>query len=346
MRKRIPVDFGFACLVLIVSGCATGTAGPGPEDAAVADPEGPPDAVEAADPSPADASMQDADPVDPADATDRDATAADESSWMDDAVNPVYAPFRIRVVESLSPADGSSYAFAYVESYGGTEEIPSQEVARSGECVVRAPVWDPPCEPPCVWPEHCDVDAKCVAFAKSAEAGTIRVQGLKSALTLVPETQYHYYTAQFDPEPAGDLFDAGATVTAFADGGLVPAFTLSVKGVPSLEIDLACPTPLPATGPLVLSWTPDPSQPPQTVSLRIAGMNHATQFVRIDCESPDDGEVSVDRALLDLYLADWHPAGTIWSVERMRAVRDVVDGFDVRLEVSGRTGCRFVEPVS
>jgi hypothetical protein len=32
-----------------------------------------------------------------------------------------------------------------------------------------------------------------------------------------------------------------------------------------------------------------------------------------------------------------------WSIERMRGSRDVVEGFDVRFEAAGRTGCSLVE---
>jgi len=308
-------------VLAVLAGCSEGT-GSAPPDAA-------PDAA-APDAAAPDAAAPDA--------------AADSAS--DPAVETAPGPapavvFSIQVTEGRSSSpQGEPAAWASIANppYGG--EMPAEEVLRAGDCVFLRAVWDQLCDPPCTWPQYCEVDT-CVGRPPRLSGGKVVVTGLKTGLTLEETTEYHYYAATFDPEPtAGDVFDEGTVVTATAEGADLPSFSVRTRGVAEMSSGLGCDAKLEAGKPVVVTWQAGTQG--DRVFFSIRSPNHGTQFSRIECETADDGELVVDASLVDLYVPDFHPAGDGWVLTRTSTgFVDLPQG-RVELVAAGTTGCRFV----
>jgi hypothetical protein len=70
--------------------------------------------------------------------------------------------------------------------------------------------------------------------------------------------------------------------------------------------------------------------------------NHGTQFSRIVCDTADDGELEVGAALVDAYLADWHPLDS-WHLMRWHEEATDLPGGEVRVAFtsSSSAGCMW-----
>lgn len=313
-------------LVLLPLGCAEGGDHPRPD--ALADPS---NADSAGDPGPEKPveTMLDAPGDEATDLTADQAVELPADPGLPEVV------FLVGVTESI--AGETSHAFGHVENPPYRFEIPAVEVARAGDCALVDAYFDAFCEPPCPYPQYCDAGNVCREHPPRLSAGTITVKGLKSALTLVPEGQYHYYQGDFVPAPEdGDVFDAGDVLTAVAEGADLPAFSLTTHGVAAVDASLPCDTPA-AGKHVTVTWTPGGLGDRMWFSIR--SPNHGTQFSRIECETEDDGELVVDASLVDGYLAGFHPAGTIAVLERMSRAVGVTSGGAVAFEVSSRVSC-------
>lgn len=284
-----------------------------------------------------------------ADASDTDGGARDATSDSDSASDEDAAPlgdaaplFQVSLIESRA---ASVSGWTAIATAGAVREPEQVETLRVGDCALLAaevlPFCDPACEPGTI----CLADDVCGAPPVPLGAGDIRVDGLSVDLTLHPETQYFYYAATFAPEPVdGLLFTAGAAVTATAEGGNVPAFTVASEGVAPLASTLACPPDLAGDGAVTVQWTASGDELAR-VRFELASGNHGSQFARIACEAPDRrGALTIDRALLDAWLASPRPY-TLARLERRRAGAVPVVGPDgpglVVLSLSSQIDCRW-----
>jgi len=181
------------------------------------------------------------------------------------------------------------------------------------------------------------MDGACHEPIPPVSAGDIVVEGLKSAVTIIPETRYYYYNPHFDPEPVnGDIFDEGDPIKALAPGGEVPPFIVETTGVAAVSTELHCPQQLEANIPLVVTWVPGAQG--DTVTFEMRSGNHGNMFSSIHCETPDTGELVVDGALIAEYLLDWRPV-EIWSLSRAFTGEVQVEGFSIQLVASTSTSC-------
>lgn len=246
--------------------------------------------------------------------------------------------FAVSVTESVGAKGGPDSAYAGAGR--SWEWEPSFVAATSGDCALVKPVEPPFCDPPCDLGTVCVADDTCGPPHQALGAGDIVLTGLKVGCTLVPETQYHYYSPKFAPEPQdGDVFDEGDLLTATAPGDDVPAFSVTTRGVARVVTPLACPPVLEAGAGLDVSWTPG-AQAGDRVAFVLQSGNHGGQFSRVLCEIADTGSLHVDAALLDAYLTEWRPVES-WSLARWH--EDHVDHSDVRVTftASSLTGCRW-----
>jgi hypothetical protein len=289
---------------------------------------------------------------DPADGAD---APADDVAVPDVAIDPAPeadAPpdadddrprLTVAVVETRSrnaTGDGSSNAFVYVTNHAfAAMESPASVTA--GPCSFHPMFLGGECRPECVAPQFCGLDSKCHERWDNRDAGRIVVTGLKVGVTLDPETQYAYYAATYDPaEPSdGDLFGAGATITATADGGPnMAGFQVSTTAVETIDTPLACPPPIAYDTPLVVTWTP--SAPGGRISFVMRSGNHGEQFSRVECESDDTGELVVDASLVGLYLDDWHPMDE-WTLARSGTATVAAGDSEAAISVASTYSCGF-----
>lgn len=247
--------------------------------------------------------------------------------------------FTVSVTEWTGSKGNPDSAFAGA-GRGWQDEEPSSVAATAGDCALVLPVDPPFCDPPCELGSVCVADDTCGAPNPPLGAGDIVLTGLKVACTLHPETQYHYYSALFDPEPAdGDLFVEGARLVATAPGDSVPPFTVETRGVARLEHGLACPPALPEGAGLDVTWTPG-AQAGARISFVLQSGNHGAQFARIVCDTADTGSLHVDAALVDAWLAEWLPFYS-WRLARWH--EEWIDVPDVRVTFSAAStaGCMW-----
>jgi len=273
---------------------------------------------------------------------DDGSTAADASSTGADAVTTDAAEeiafvFTIELTEARSPgADGgAAYASVYNPWWADGAWF---EAARVGDCVFNEAQLAN-CDPPCELPDVCHADSTCSPPIVRRSAGVIVVDGLGSALTLLPQEPYDYYTPEFDPEPTdGDIFAAGDAITATAAGDSVAAFTVTTAGVEELATHLPCELPLDADASLLLTWTPAAGGDP--IRFVLQSGNHGMQFSSVVCETDDTGSLTIDSSLIAAYLADFHPVHR-WTLTRSRLGTTIVG--DVRVEMHARSnvGCQW-----
>lgn len=273
-------------------------------------------------------------------ATPEDGTASSDTLDSPDVEVPDGpVSFQVVVHESRSVAADVRSAFA-TAGRPGMSELGAIEALRVGDCVLITPAPFPFCDPACGPGTICVTGDVCEAPPEPVGAGDVIVTGLTSALTLHPETQYQYYAATFDPEPDdGDLFEAGAVITATAEGGNVPGFTLTSRGVASLETTLACPAPLTGGEALALSWTPS-GQAGDRLRVVFQSGNHGTQFARIECDTADTGALVIDAALVSGYLAGQRPVES-WRMTRVHESRGLAGDALVALSIESGVLCMW-----
>jgi len=258
-----------------------------------------------------------------------DTTAGDTPPDAAD-VGPATPEFQVVLIEAgmpgLAPTPVVTAGRIYAES--------TEAGVTVGECTFYPALPPPFCDPACAIGTVCVDDGVCGAPAEPLGAGDISVTGAEVAITLHPETQYFYYVPTLTPEPTdGDLFAPDARLVARATGGNVPAFELEARGVEDMVSPLACPPPLSASDDLTVTWTAGDGA---NVHLDIESGNHAGQFARIACDSPDDGSIVVDASLIAPYFAASRPLD-MWRLSR----EDVAAAGRVRLYVASQVSCRW-----
>lgn len=199
------------------------------------------------------------------------------------------------------------------------------------------------CGSPAATKTVCDyATGECREPIPPVSAGEITVQGLKSALTIIPETQYYYYNPHFDPEPAnGDIFDEGTAITAMAPGGEAPAFEVTGEGVAAVETELPCEPDVDVSKDLSVQWTPGLQG--DTIILEMRSGNHVNQFSSITCTASDSGELVVDAALLQEYILDSRPV-EVRAMYRSRSNITVVNDYRIEFTTSASTSCSLWAP--
>ena len=129
----------------------------------------------------------------------------------------------------------------------------------------------------------------------SLSAGSITVAGTTTPLTLAQDAPGDVYTPAV--EPPSDLFAAGATLTAAATGGVVPAFSGSVVA-PAPLANVAFPASLSRAAPATVTWTAGSGS---TVWIFV---NSATTTEgALLCRTTDDGTFTLTPAALALLPA-------------------------------------------
>jgi hypothetical protein len=141
-----------------------------------------------------------------------------------------------------------------------------------------------------------------------------------------------------------DAFDDDATVTVAATGDVVPAFSISARGVPPLEAAIS-------NGEIELvngeeftfTWTP--ADPTSRVRLTVNANNHghaAPWEAVIECDTEDTGQVTVPAAMIDAFpetyrweVCEGSDCPLSWLTRYHKTVTDV-GGAPVRLDVGSR----------
>jgi len=199
----------------------------------------------------------------------------------------------IAIAEQLGNWSGEAEpgAAATIRFVDGERFPYHREAGREGEC--RLLRWEPASD--CGACEGvCTADG-CVAWPVELDAGTLEIDGLNEAVTVVRDD---YTGGYFYSPTAADVFAAGAAITARGDGGAdVPAFEVTATAPLPLVTAIESPLELPHDTAFELTWTPD--DPETRVHLTISSPNagHGAPFdTIIECASPDDGAITIPGA--------------------------------------------------
>jgi hypothetical protein len=159
------------------------------------------------------------------------------------------------------------------------------------------------CDPACGPDQDCLGDNTCKDFPKHYNAGTLTLEGLKTAAVMTPDA---YDVYEFASPPA-ELFDAGDVVTAKASGGELPAFTMQARGVADLELPTSVVS-LEVGMPSTVAWTPaDPGSLIRVV-LRLGPHDPVRPMVAIVCDGADaDGSIEIPASIVDGFLLTGGP---------------------------------------
>jgi hypothetical protein len=173
------------------------------------------------------------------------------------------------------------------------------ESARAGACrlLEYTPSFcDPVCNGVCVAP------GQCQPFPVWRSAGMLTFTGLAQPLSLEPQPGSNVYASAGGlAEP---LFQPGVEVTANASGALVPAFTISGRGVARVATDVAEAgvVTLPPSGDLIVTWrSPDAGARVRvtiTGGTQLHGLPSPSVLV---CEAPDTGSLTIAAALIEAF---------------------------------------------
>ena len=223
------------------------------------------------------------------------------------------------------------------------------EVMRSGECrlLEPTPAFCTACTGVCVATETCE------PYPSYASAGGLTFTGLVvDPFALAPMIlggQPYWYASQGGLGTGG--FAATTTVAVRAAGDAVPAFALATPAVAPLVDDLVSPLTLTPGQDAEVTWRPAAGDARVRLRLNANNTGHAAPYhAIIECDSPDDGHIAIDRALIDRFPRTVDLGACVGSdcppstLTRYRVAAIDVGGAPVELVVGARRDVWLYRP--
>jgi hypothetical protein len=162
-----------------------------------------------------------------------------------------------------------------------------------GECRIMRPR-QLVCDPPCPGATTCSEARTCVAQPTTKSVGTVTVEGLSGALTMMPSSANVYTDPGSLPHPG---FVDGASVTLRATGGDFAAFSLRGRGFPALVV-AAGTVMVDRQKPVSLSWTPPSTPGPTRIHVLLDIGKHGGTLADLTCDVPDTGSFQIPAGLV------------------------------------------------
>lgn len=201
---------------------------------------------------------------------------------------------RVGGFELLMEADYTAFSGSVAD--GVVPITVLEPVGEGGGCTMlrrNNPFCDPPCQPGTT----CDFDGTCIAYPSNHDVGSVDITGLVQAVEVTPVMPTYDYFANDLMHPA---FTPGAAIGLSAAGGDYAAFTLRGEGVAMIE-----PTSesleLHNDQPLTVTWAPEDGA--ATVRVELSIDQHGNTPVRLVCESPDVGTLTIPAELVSQLVA-------------------------------------------
>lgn len=197
------------------------------------------------------------------------------------------------------------------------------------------------CDDGCVGTGICDAEGTCIPYPEHVSAGDVTV----GSQTLT-DTEYGYIDE--GGLPGADLVDPGETLAASAAGGAdVGAFALEAEGVEPIAMELEIGGEegedsliLEPGGDRTITWEPASGDARVRLELLTDNSGHGMPVHEvIECESADDGSITVPQAMIDALPAKAYQnicAGSDCppsSLTRFTEDRKTVGDHDVALRV-------------
>jgi hypothetical protein len=235
---------------------------------------------------------------------DDDGTNCDSS--MGDG-NTLVGTFEIELVAPTTDTPGRTTVVGSVYDGAQPETIVWETSMTSGDCKLLTPRV-PFCATSCGTNAACVEDDTCQPYPTKQTVGTVHVAGL----TLTAGGS----DGGFDMTPISNSYSTPGTVTiaypGFAedddvsiessDTAFACSFTVNGRGLAPLAITTSQPALAQSTA-LVMQWTPPANAAPTSVEIKLDISHHGGTKGKIECSTPDDGEVTIAASLVDGLLA-------------------------------------------
>jgi hypothetical protein len=218
-------------------------------------------------------------------------TTADAGADIDAGAIPDLETTRIGTIRLI---EGGGFGSVFASIRDKPDRPAPSRIAGDGDCAVYGRPSPPLCDPPC---ENgvCIGDDECEPYPAFTSAGDIAVTGLVEPLTFTVDN----FGYSPEPFPDGDLFTAGAEITATAPGAAAPGFTLNAEGVADLEADFPVTIELEDGVDEPIAWTADDGAATTRIALGLqVGWHGAPYEGLLLCDTDDDGDLVIPGALI------------------------------------------------
>lgn len=246
-------------------------------------------------------------------------------------------------VGGFSVAMEASYtAFSGTVTDGVVPVTVLEQVGGEGDCVLLRRN-NPFCDPPCSPGQTCDFDGMCIPYPVNHDVGTVSVSGLAKAIELPPvEPTFSYFDTSL-PHPG---MTPGAAIVLTTTGGDYAAIELHGIGVAMVE-PAASELSLASGEPLEVTWASSGTD--ARLHLELSVDQHGLTPVKLVCDGPDTGSLTVSAALMTEFLS--YPISGYPVADYSLHTTDSVDiepgcvEFEVRshvqtpLNIDGHTPC-------
>lgn len=245
---------------------------------------------------------------DPArDASVADAPATDAGALSDAAAVPadaVIGTFQVQLIPDTDAGPGYTSVVGRVQDGPTPAAIVWEQAAIDGDCRLLTPRV-PFCATPCGGSAVCVENDTCRPYPASQSVGTARVTGVR---TSTGATSFDMVVVANAYQTPGDLtlpypaFAEGDALRVEAAGSAwAPAFSLEARGIAPLALAAGA-IQLQTGTALALRWTA-PAQADQRVLVHLDISHHGGTRGKIECDTADDGELSVGADLVTRLLA-------------------------------------------
>jgi hypothetical protein len=207
--------------------------------------------------------------------------------------------FEIELVAPSGDTPGYTSMVGVVHDGPSPGTLVWEEDQTAGDCRLVTPRV-PFCATSCGSDAACVEDDVCLAYPAKQDVGTVHATGLGAAFDLEVRNgnyQPSGVTLAYPPFTEGGAVALESEGSAFAC-----SFTLAGHGIAPLVVTTTEPA-LAAGTALDLAWTPPADGNAATVHVQLDISHHGGTKGKIECETADDGSLSIAASLVDGLLA-------------------------------------------
>lgn len=254
--------------------------------------------------------------------------------------------FAVRLTASnpATSASARTSVFGVVKNGPDPSPIAWHLTAEDGDCSLLEPE-APFCTTPCGGKAACTAQDECTPYAEPRDVGTVHVRGLGGrAVDMEPVAGKYMPTGATLPYPP---CDEGAPVHLEADGDDYPAFSLETRCISPLEFEDTAT--LEPGRDLTLTWGAPGEPDLARIQIKVDISHHGGAKGKIDCDTADDGEITIASAIVDrlveLGVAGF-PTISLTRISRGKAAEEpravtlsVLESVERPVEVPGVISC-------
>lgn len=203
--------------------------------------------------------------------------------------------FAVRLVASdQSTSTARTSVLGVVKNGPDPSPILWHRTAEDGDCLLFEPE-APFCATPCGGSAACTAQDECTPYAEGRDVGTVELSAIGDrVLSMKPVAGKYTPVGAVLPYPP---CSEGDTLRLDAEGGEYPAFTIEASCIAPLEFQTRAK--LEPGADLALEWTAPGDPDLARIQIKVDISHHGGAKGKIECDTADDGSVSIASALVD-----------------------------------------------